>query len=228
MYLTTQFPAFGFDQFWVSPPEYFEFREINQSFSRRRRVHDRRGQPHGRRSSACASGRPRWTTVCSPRLACSRRRAGCSRKGETDLTGPPPTPGSPPVPLPPIVILSHELWQTAFGGQNDRRADRRGQRPAARSHRHHAARRRRDGQPHRDLDAARTQSRQPAEPRQPLPLSDRPAQGRRDAAAGADRADGADPELGRARRREAARVRAAARRSRRTASRTPAPATSCR
>ena len=33
MYLTTQFPAFGFEQFWVSPPEYFEFREINQSFS---------------------------------------------------------------------------------------------------------------------------------------------------------------------------------------------------
>ena len=33
MYLTTQFPAFGFDQFWVSPPEYFEFREINQSFA---------------------------------------------------------------------------------------------------------------------------------------------------------------------------------------------------
>jgi hypothetical protein len=33
MYLTTQFPAFGFDQFWVSPPEYFEFREMNQSFS---------------------------------------------------------------------------------------------------------------------------------------------------------------------------------------------------
>src|SRR4029453_4705640 len=32
MYLTTQFPAFGFTQFWVSPPEYFEFREINQSF----------------------------------------------------------------------------------------------------------------------------------------------------------------------------------------------------
>src|SRR5918998_2762981 len=33
MYLTTQFPAFGFSQFWVSPPEYFEFREINQSFA---------------------------------------------------------------------------------------------------------------------------------------------------------------------------------------------------
>ena len=33
MYLTTQFPAFGFDQFWVSPPEYFEFKELNQSFA---------------------------------------------------------------------------------------------------------------------------------------------------------------------------------------------------
>src|SRR5712691_8058177 len=33
MYLTTQFPAFGFEQFWVSPPEYFEFRELNTSFS---------------------------------------------------------------------------------------------------------------------------------------------------------------------------------------------------
>src|SRR4026207_2140002 len=33
MYLTTQFPGFGFDSFWVSPPEYFEFRELNQSFA---------------------------------------------------------------------------------------------------------------------------------------------------------------------------------------------------
>src|SRR5262245_56868106 len=33
MYLTSRFPAFGFDQFWVSPPEYFEFREMNQSFA---------------------------------------------------------------------------------------------------------------------------------------------------------------------------------------------------
>ena len=32
-FLTTRFPAFGFDQFWVSPPEYFEFRELNKSFS---------------------------------------------------------------------------------------------------------------------------------------------------------------------------------------------------
>src|SRR5688572_28356855 len=33
MFLTSRFPAMGFDQFWVSPPEFFEFREINQSFA---------------------------------------------------------------------------------------------------------------------------------------------------------------------------------------------------
>src|SRR5215207_1715675 len=33
MYLTSRFPAQGFDEFWVSPPEFFEFREINQSFA---------------------------------------------------------------------------------------------------------------------------------------------------------------------------------------------------
>ena len=66
----------------------------------------------------CASARRRWTMVCSRRWACSRPQGRLFRKGETDLTGPPPAPGSPPMPLPPFVILSHELWQTAFGGQN--------------------------------------------------------------------------------------------------------------
>ena len=33
MFLTTPVPGQGFDQFWVSPPEFFEFRELNQSFA---------------------------------------------------------------------------------------------------------------------------------------------------------------------------------------------------
>ena len=33
MYLTTRFPNMGFEEFWVSPPEFFEFRELNRSFA---------------------------------------------------------------------------------------------------------------------------------------------------------------------------------------------------
>src|SRR3954470_13679579 len=32
VFITTQFPALGFDQFWVSAPEYIEFRDTNKSF----------------------------------------------------------------------------------------------------------------------------------------------------------------------------------------------------
>src|SRR5436190_14092892 len=33
VFISTQFPALGFDQFWVSPPEFFEFKERSQSFA---------------------------------------------------------------------------------------------------------------------------------------------------------------------------------------------------
>jgi predicted permease len=117
MYLTTQFPAFGFDQFWVSPPEYFEFRELNQSFSAV-------GAFTTGEVNLTAGDRPlrvRSASVDDGLLTALGVQPAMGRlfhKGETDLTGPPPTPGSPPVPLPPFVILSHELWQTAFGSQN--------------------------------------------------------------------------------------------------------------
>jgi predicted permease len=32
VFITSQFPALGFDQFWVSPPEFLEFRDRNQAF----------------------------------------------------------------------------------------------------------------------------------------------------------------------------------------------------
>jgi putative ABC transport system permease protein len=117
MYLTTQFPAFGFQQFWVSPPEYFEFREINQSFAAV-------GAFTTGEVNLTAGDRPlrvRSAAVDDSLLAALGVQPAMGRlfaKGEADLTGPPPTPGSPPIPLPSIVILSHELWQTAFGGQN--------------------------------------------------------------------------------------------------------------
>jgi predicted permease len=117
MYLTTQFPAFGFTQFWVSPPEYFEFREINQSFSAV-------GAFTTGEVNLTAGDRPLRVRSASvddgllTALGVQPARGRLFTKGEADLTGPPPNPGAPPVPLPPIVILSHELWQTAFGGQD--------------------------------------------------------------------------------------------------------------
>src|SRR3954468_20601833 len=33
VYISTQFPTLGFDQFWVSPPEFFELKERTRSFS---------------------------------------------------------------------------------------------------------------------------------------------------------------------------------------------------
>jgi predicted permease len=32
MFITSQFPALGFDQFWISAPEFLEFRDYNQAF----------------------------------------------------------------------------------------------------------------------------------------------------------------------------------------------------
>ena len=116
MYLTTQFPAMGFDQFWVSAPEYFEFRELNQSFAS---------------VGAYATGEVNLTAGDRPMRARSasvddalftalgiQPLAGrLFAKGEADLI-PPPNPTGP-VPLPPICVLSYELWQSAFGGQQN-------------------------------------------------------------------------------------------------------------
>lgn len=116
MYLTTQFPAFGFDQFWVSPPEYFEFRELNQSFSAV-------GAYTTGEVNLTAGDRPmrvRSASVDDSLLTALGLQPYAGRlftKGEADLAGPPPAQGAPPIPLPSIVILSYELWQSAFGGQ---------------------------------------------------------------------------------------------------------------
>ena len=116
MFLSTQFPALGFEEFWVSPPEYLEFRELNRSFSSV-------GAFTTGEVNLIAGDRPlrvRSASVDEHLLSALGVQAVHGRlfaKGETDVSGPPPGPGQP-APLPPrIVILSHELWQTAFGGR---------------------------------------------------------------------------------------------------------------
>ncbi|HTH24181.1 MAG TPA: ABC transporter permease [Vicinamibacterales bacterium] len=116
MYLTTQFAAQKFDQFWVSPPEYFEFRELNQSFSAV-------GAYSTGEVNLTAGERPlrvRSAGVDDTLLAALGIQPLYGRlfaKGETDVVPPPNATG--PIPLPAICILSYELWQTAFGGRNN-------------------------------------------------------------------------------------------------------------
>jgi putative ABC transport system permease protein len=116
MYLTTQFPALGFRQFWVSPPEYLEFREINRSFSAV-------GAYTTGEVNLTASDRPlrvRSASVDEHLLNALGMQAAQGRvfaRGETDVSGPPPAPGQPAPLPPPIAMLSHELWHTAFGGR---------------------------------------------------------------------------------------------------------------
>jgi len=116
IYLTTQFPAFGFMQFWVSPPEYFEFREINQSFQSV-------GAFTTGEVNLTAGDRPLRVRSASvddqlmAALAVQPTQGRLFGTGETDLTGPPPAAGAPPRQLPPVMLLSHSLWQSAFGGR---------------------------------------------------------------------------------------------------------------
>ena len=168
MYLTTQFPAFGFEEFWVSPPEYLEYRELNRSFSSV-------GAFTTGEQNLLAGDRPmrvRTANVDEHLLNALGVQPAYGRlfaKGETDITGPPPAPGQP-APLPPrIAILSYELWQNAFGGRPMIGQTIAHQQRAPRSHWRDAAGCGCDGQPHRGLDAARVESSESTEPRQPLP-----------------------------------------------------------
>ena len=118
MHLTTQFPGFGFTQFWVSPPEYMEFRELNRSFAAV-------GAFTTGEANLTAGDRPLRVRTASvdehlfKALGVPPVQGRLFAPGETDVKGPPPTAGQPAPPaIPPaIVILSHELWQRAFGGK---------------------------------------------------------------------------------------------------------------
>jgi putative ABC transport system permease protein len=116
MYLTTQFPGLGFMEFWVSPPEYMEFREINQSFSSV-------GAYTTGEVNLTAGTRPLRVRSASvdehlfSALGLQPAQGRLFGKGETDIPGGPPVPNQPSPPPPAIAILSHGLWQTAFGGE---------------------------------------------------------------------------------------------------------------
>ncbi len=118
MYLTTEFPGLGLSEFWVSPPEYMEFREINKSFAEvgaytTGEVNLTAGDRAIRVRSAAVD--EHLLRALGVRTAEGRLFAD----GETTISTPPPRPGqpAPPAPPPAVAILSYELWQSAFGGR---------------------------------------------------------------------------------------------------------------
>ena len=127
MFLTSRFPAMGFDQFWVSPPEFFEFRELNQSFA-----------------SVGAFTTGELNLMAGERPV--RVRGAAVTDDLLTTLGVPPAQGrlfaaerDQRQRARSVVILSHELWQAALRRPPDPRPDHRPRRRAPRGHRHHAA-----------------------------------------------------------------------------------------
>jgi putative ABC transport system permease protein len=101
-YITTQFPNLGFNQFWMSPPEFVEFRDHNRAFSSVGAYSvgavNLDTQPPSRPVSAVVTAELMPTLNVAP------------------LMGRWFTPADTVPNAPPVAILSYELWQRAYGG----------------------------------------------------------------------------------------------------------------
>ena len=80
MYLTTQFPALGFDAVLGVAAGVLRVPRDQPVVRRGRRVHDRRGQPHGRRSAAARAIGVGGRRPAARARRAAGRRAGCSRR----------------------------------------------------------------------------------------------------------------------------------------------------
>ncbi|MEP7381532.1 MAG: ABC transporter permease [Gemmatimonadota bacterium] len=102
MFLTSQFPTLGFDKFWISPPEYFDFVEHTRAFA---------GVAAYRMGAVNLSGndRPERVNVASVTATMFTVLGVRARHGQL-FTAEQDVPNADPV-----VVLSHELWQRTFG-----------------------------------------------------------------------------------------------------------------
>lgn len=103
VYLTSAFPTMGFDEFWVSPPEYMELQERTRSFEvigafRENEISVGGGEQPRRVTGAFATAELFDALDVQP-------ASGRWYTEEEDQ------PGSS------VVVLSHELWTRAFGGE---------------------------------------------------------------------------------------------------------------
>jgi putative ABC transport system permease protein len=104
MFVTSRFPSMGFDQFWVSPPEYMEYQEWTKAFSSL-------GAFTTGEVNLSANERPRRvrTGIVDAQLL---KTLGIPAASGRHFTATETRNGGPDV-----AILSHEIWQSAFGGR---------------------------------------------------------------------------------------------------------------
>jgi len=105
MFITSRFPSLGFDQFWVSPPEYFELQEWNRSFSAI-------GAFTTGEINLSATERPRRVRTASVNAELLATLGVPAARGRHFTAQETRTGG------PDVAILSHETWQAVFGGRD--------------------------------------------------------------------------------------------------------------
>src|SRR5499427_8757926 len=103
VYISSQFPQLGFDQFWVSPPEFLEFQERTRAFSVV-------GAFTTGQANLTAPDRPRRVNAGQASAELFKALGVNAQLGRT-FDAAETLPNGPPV-----TILSNDIWKSAFGG----------------------------------------------------------------------------------------------------------------
>jgi predicted permease len=103
MFITSQFPTLGFEKFWISPPEFFEYRERSRAFAdiaayQTGAVNLSDGTQPERVNAVFASANMFEVLGVRPLL-------GRAYSAEQDRPN-----------AEPVAVLSYELWRRTFGG----------------------------------------------------------------------------------------------------------------
>ena len=146
VFITSQFPTLGFDQFWVSPPEFLDFRQMNRSFE----------SVGAYRVGAANLGTDRPTRPVAAEVSDDLLTTlGVEPLAGRLFTRDDTLPGAEPV-----ALLSYDLWQKAFDGEPvGRRAHGPGGRRLDAHRGRHAARVRRARPARRAVAAAHASTR---------------------------------------------------------------------
>ncbi|HWK09376.1 MAG TPA: ABC transporter permease [Vicinamibacterales bacterium] len=101
--ITSQFPALGFDKFWISPPEYLEFKQRNRSFE----------GVGGYRSGSVNLGTPERPRRANSALVTADL---LDVLGVQPLRGRLFTEGDAAPGAEDVAVVSYETWRNEFGG----------------------------------------------------------------------------------------------------------------